>query len=123
LGAVKVTSGVGLYPPVTLGFDPQRFHRVMSKSRSIDVAQLKQAAQAAERSYTMEIKATWPGSREEKQLRAADRTCSKREALAPLKADLRWLRKHINAASDPITQKYIADTKAKIAAVERGRRP
>jgi hypothetical protein len=67
----------------------------------------------------MDIKIIWPSSREHRR----HRTQAKREALAPLKADLRWLRKRINAASDPVTLRCIADIKAKIAAVERGRRP
>lgn len=67
----------------------------------------------------MDIKIIWPDSREDRQRR----THTKREALAPLKADLRWLRKRINAASDPVTLRYIADINARIAAVERRRRP
>jgi hypothetical protein len=67
----------------------------------------------------MNIKIIWPDSRKNRQ----HRTHAKREALAPLKADLRGLRKRINAASDPITQKYIANIKSRIAAVERRGRP
>jgi hypothetical protein len=67
----------------------------------------------------MEIEVAWPGSRKNRQHDAH----TKREALAPLKADLRWLQKRINAASDPVTLRYIADIKARIAAVERRGRP
>ena len=67
----------------------------------------------------MEIKIAWPDSHKNRQ----HSTHTKREALAPLKADLRWLQKRINAASDAVTLRYIADIKAKIAAVERRRRP
>jgi len=66
----------------------------------------------------MEVKIAWPDSRKNRQHRT-----HKRQALAPLKADLKWLRKRINAASDPVTLKYIADIKARIAAVEWRRRP
>jgi hypothetical protein len=41
--------------------------------------------------------------------------------LASLKRDLAWLRTRINAGTDPTVQKYIAETKARIAAAAKRR--
>jgi hypothetical protein len=42
--------------------------------------------------------------------------------LAPFKKDLAWLRTRINAHSDPLVRKLIAETEAEIAAINRGER-
>ena len=42
--------------------------------------------------------------------------------LAPFKKNLAWLRTRINARSDPLVRRLIAETEAEIAAIERGSR-
>ena len=42
-----------------------------------------------------------------------------RAQLAPLKRDLAWLRTRLNAGTDPLVQRYIAEVKAKIEAIRK----
>jgi hypothetical protein len=42
-------------------------------------------------------------------------------SLASLRRDLAWLYSRINAGTDPTVQKYIAETKARIAAAAKRR--
>jgi hypothetical protein len=42
-------------------------------------------------------------------------------SLASLKRDLRWLRTRLNAGTDPVVQRYITETKARIAAAAKRR--
>jgi hypothetical protein len=61
-----------------------------------------------------------PNIIETKKLLSGARANARRLAL--FKKDLAWLRTRINAHSDPLVRKLIAETEAEIAAIRRSER-